>query len=88
MTARAGAFQAGVISAYKSGAETTPTRGNAAAVAINATTIGSAPPIYKNKGWYAAGSAFETWITTPLPGTNFNPATGHFLTDVDYVVLD
>jgi hypothetical protein len=33
--------------------------------------------IYKNEGWYAAGSAWETWITSGAPQTV--PPSGHTL---------
>ena len=41
--------------------------------------------IFKNQGWYATGSVFEEWITSPAPGTV--PPSGHTLTDIQHLVL-
>ena len=43
----------------------------------------NAPAIYKNYGYYVAGSIWETWISTGFPSTA-NP-TGHTLTLVQNI---
>ena len=40
---------------------------------------------YKNEGWYATGSVYEEWISSPLP--SFSPPSGHTLTFVQFIVL-
>ena len=55
-------------------------------VLVNALVIGSAPPIYKNQGYYVAGSAFEEWITVGVPATF--PPSAHTLVDCQYLVLE
>jgi hypothetical protein len=40
---------------------------------------------YKNEGWYATGSVYEEWISSPLP--SFTPPSGHTLTFVQFIVL-
>lgn len=59
--------------------------GRNAAVRTSSTVIGSSPPHYKNMGWYAAGSVYETWVTTPLPSTT--PPSGHALTNIQHIIL-
>lgn len=45
----------------------------------------TAPVDFKNEGWYAAGSAWETWITSGDPGTI--PPSGHTLTFLQHLIL-
>ena len=40
---------------------------------------------YKNEGWYAAGSVYEEWPSSPFP--SFFPPSGHTLTFVQFYVL-
>lgn len=47
------------------------------------TSIGTL--VYKNQGYYVAGSVFEEWVTSGAPSTT--PPSGHTLTDISYVVL-
>lgn len=47
-----------------------------------ATLVGSNPPIYKNVGYYAAGSVWETWPSLATP--NNTPPSGHALTEYGY----
>lgn len=54
-------------------------------VALPASSGGVVNNIYKNQGWYAAGSAFEIWITSPYPTTA--PPSGHTLTDIQHQLL-
>ena len=60
--------------------------GRAGFVFINAVVIGSAPPNYKNQGYYVAGSAFEEWVTIGLPSTF--PPSAHTLADCQHLVLE
>ncbi|HSX21504.1 MAG TPA: hypothetical protein VLE97_01865 [Gaiellaceae bacterium] len=85
MTTRTGSVLVGTIDKFRSGTETRPTQAYPGAVLVNAVTIGSSPPIYKNQGWYAAGSVFEVWVSTPLPSTF--PPSGHTLTDIEHTIL-
>lgn len=41
---------------------------------------------YKNEGWYAAGSTWETWVTTQKPGTT--PPSGHTLVYLQSFPMD
>jgi hypothetical protein len=52
---------------------------------VGAIAAGVIQNIYKNQGWYAAGSAFEEWVTSGAPSTV--PPSGHTLSDISFVVL-
>lgn len=41
---------------------------------------------FKNQGWYAAGTTYETWVTTIAPNTL--PPSGHTLADISFVILE
>lgn len=41
---------------------------------------------FKNQGWYAAGSVYETWTSVTAPDSN--PPSGHTLTGISFVVFD
>jgi hypothetical protein len=41
--------------------------------------------IYKNEGYYVAGAAWETWLTSGDPSTV--PPSGHTLTNTQHLVL-
>lgn len=49
------------------------------------TQAAVANAIYKNHGWYAAGSVWEVWVTSGAPSTV--PPSGHTLTNIGFVVL-
>lgn len=40
---------------------------------------------YKNEGWYAAGAAWETWLTSGDPSTV--PPSGHTLTYLQHMTV-
>ena len=40
---------------------------------------------YKNEGWYAAGAAWETWLTSDAPATV--PPSGHTLTYLQHMTV-
>lgn len=46
------------------------------AVRAQVVQLGSNPAIYKNSGYYTAGSVWESWLSVGDPST-FNSATGH-----------
>lgn len=77
-----GSLLVGIIEKYASSAADNNFTG---AVLGSTVTIGNAPPVYKNQGWYAAGSVYEQWISTPLPSTF--PPSAHTLADIQHVVL-
>jgi hypothetical protein len=41
---------------------------------------------FKNQGWYASGSTYETWVTVTAPNTF--PPSGHTLTDISFVIFE
>ena len=77
-----GGYTPGLINAYAEGF----LDGRAGFVFVNALVIGDAPPIYKNQGYYVAGSAFEEWITVGVPATF--PPSAHTLADCQHLVLE
>lgn len=85
MTTRALSVAIGTVTAFRSATETQPRRADALAVAANATVIGNSPLIYKNQGYYVAGSVFEEWISIGAPSSF--PPSAHTLADVSYVLL-
>lgn len=82
MTQRAGSFVPGLIESLRSARKQGAHGG-----AIQSFVSGGVAVlnIFKNEGWYAAGSAWETWITAGSPGTV--PPSGHTLTFLQHVVL-
>ena len=86
MTARNGGVLLGIVEAFAGSTETRTPKAHDGFVLNNATVIGDAPPIYKNQGYYVAGSVFEVWISTPLPSTF--PPSGHTLADIQHTVLE
>lgn len=83
MTARNGYLATGGAGqALPSGTRGNARRGTLAAFAANASI---AVVSYKNEGWYAAGSTWETWITADAPATS--PPSGHTLTFLQHVVV-
>ncbi len=79
MTARAGGFY-NVFPTRPPGEGALGLRGkNAGAFyAFNAV-----PSIFKNTGWYAAGSVYESWLSNSTP--NATPPSGHTLTGIQYI---
>lgn len=49
------------------------------------THVVTDPSVWKNQGWYAAGSAYETWVSTAAPSVN--PPSGHTLTEIQHQLL-
>ena len=43
------------------------------------------PKRWKNDGWYAAGTVWESWVTNDNPSTT--PPSGHTLTQLQHVQL-
>ena len=71
----AGSIRGGVVDKdrYSTTTSSWPIPGS---VRVMAVQLGSNPAVWKNKGYYAAGSVWESWITVGDPST-FNSATGH-----------
>jgi hypothetical protein len=86
VTTRAGGVFVGTIAKFASATETRPRMGYPGAVYVNAVVIGNTPPIYKNQGYYVAGSVFEEWISVGAPNTF--PPSAHTLADVQHVQLE
>jgi len=86
MTARNGGVLLGVVSAFAGSTETRTQQAVPGFVLNNATVIGDAPPVFKNRGDYIAGGVQETWISTPLPSTF--PPSGHTLANIDHDILE
>ena len=42
--------------------------------------------LFKNQGYYVAGSVYEEWVTPTAPSTT--PPSGHTLTQIQYVPLE
>lgn len=82
MTAQAGGLVGGVIAPLPAAPYQT---GRAGAIQLFVSGATAALAIYKNEGWYAAGSAWETWITSDAPATV--PPSGHPLTFLQHVVV-
>jgi hypothetical protein len=83
MTARAGHFNTGLINQG-------PGRGKKGAriggVRTLSFVIGSGVPVWKNKAWIAAASAYENWVSSPDPSVSPpSGLTGTFFQHVQLV---
>lgn len=85
MTARDGYFLGGVVVAPQLGGNEGTVSADNGYLAVFGIVTTTAPPTYKNQGWYAAGAVWESWVTTGAPSTA--PPSGHTLTNLSYVVL-
>jgi len=52
---------------------------------VTSTAANVVNVIYKNQGWYAAGSVLEEWVTSGAPSTT--PPSGHTLTQLQHLVI-
>lgn len=77
MTLRAGSLQNGVVSAFANSKKWGRRSGGVQYL------VGPPSGFYKNQGWYAATSTWETWISYEAP--NAIPPSGHTLTGVQYI---
>ena len=75
----AGSLRTGVVDKgrYSTTTTTWPLPG---AVRVFVTQLGGNPSVWKNQGYYTAGSTWESWISVGTP-SDFNAATGHGLPD-------
>ena len=85
MTLRAGGFVPGVISAYASSTETRINQGHNGYLVTFPLGVFNTD-LFKNQGYYVAGSVYEEWVTTTAPSTT--PPSGHTLTQIQYVPLE
>lgn len=92
MTARDGNYAgAGVADASDIfGSETwggavTPGRADDGYLITTSTASNVVNQLFKNQGWYAAGSVLEVWVTSGAPSTT--APSGHTLTDYQHHVI-
>lgn len=82
MTQRAGSLIPGLIGSFRHARKQGAHGGAVQSFVSGGLT---ALDVYKNEGWYAAGSAWETWITSGDPSSV--PPSGHTLTFLQHMVL-
>lgn len=82
MTQRAGALVPQLIESFRA-APKQGARGGSLARFVSGGV--SALTIYKNEGYYVAGSVWETWLTSDAP--SITPPSGHTLAFQQFIVL-